>query len=49
MEKDIERIKEELEEFMKKYNVTVKIETIYEGRSVTGEIINAKANMTIYS
>ena len=49
MDKDIKRIKEELEEFMRKYNVTVKIETVFEGRSITGEIINAKANMTIYS
>lgn len=49
MEKDIKRIKEELEEFMRKYNVTVKVETVFEGRSITGEIINAKANMTIYS
>ena len=49
MEKDIERIKEKLEEFMKEYNVTVEIETYCQGRSYDGTIIAPKARITIHS
>ncbi len=49
MEKDIERIKEKLEEFMKEYNVTVEVETNYQGRSYDGTIIAPKARITIHS
>ena len=49
MEKDIERIKEKLEEFMKEYNVTVNVETEYQGRNWEGKIIAPKARITIHS
>ena len=50
MEKDIEIIREKIEDFMKKYNVTVKVETICEGRDIcTGKIINGKAHLIITS
>ncbi len=49
MEKDIEEIRDKIEEFMKKYGVAVKVETICEGRNIEGKIINAKACLIITS
>ena len=50
MEKDIEELKTKIEDFMRRYGVTVKIETICEGRDVrTGKIVNGKAHLIITS
>lgn len=49
MEKEIEKIKELLNEFMEKYNVTVEVETSAIGRDFEGRIIRPEANLIIHS
>lgn len=47
MEEDIKKIKEILEDFMKKYDVTVEVETVYIGRYADGKISDVKAQLFI--
>ena len=49
MEVEIEEIRKKLEEFMKKYNVTVEVQTVCEGRCWDGRIVNPKARFIINS
>lgn len=49
MEQEIEEIRTKIEEFMKKYNVTVEVKTVCEGRYLSGKIANPKAHLIITS
>lgn len=48
MEEDIEDIRNKIEDFMEKYNVSVKVETSC-GYTVYGKIAEPKARISIYS
>ena len=48
MEKDIEEIREKIENFIRKYSVTVEVETIEVVRSIKG-LVSGKAMITIHS
>lgn len=45
MEDDLKELKKDLEDFCKKYNVTIKAETYCEGRFLSGEIVNPKVSI----
>lgn len=47
MESDLENLKKDLEDFCKKYNVTIKVETYREGRLLDGSIVNPKVYVRI--
>lgn len=45
MEDDLNELKQDLEDFCKKYNVTIKVETYCEGRLLNGEIYKPKVSI----
>ena len=45
MERDLNELKKDLEEFCKKYNVTIKVETYCEGRIQNGTIAYPKVSI----
>lgn len=47
MEEDLIRLKCVLEEFCKKYNVTVEAETYIEGRFINGKKTNPKVSLKV--
>ena len=47
MEDDLNKLKKDLEDFCKKYNVTIKAETYCEGRFLSGEIANPKVRISM--
>lgn len=49
VDREMEEIKNKIDNFMKKWNVTVEVKTICEGKSVNGKIVNAKSHLIITS
>lgn len=49
MEKDIERIKKEVEEFIEKYGYTIEVYTSAEGRYSDGKLIYPRVIITVKS
>lgn len=47
MEKDLELLQQQIEEFCRKYSVTVKADTCSEGWNINGKLINIEAYITI--
>lgn len=47
MEEDLNELKRDLEDFCKKYNVTVEARTYLEGRFTNGEIANPKVSLKV--
>lgn len=45
MEDDLNELKRDLEDFCKKYNVSINVETWNEGRTFEGTIVNPKVNI----
>lgn len=45
MEDDLTELQRDLEDFCKKYNVTIKAETYCEGRTLYGKIVNPKISI----
>lgn len=49
MEQELEEIRTKMERFMRKYNCSIKVETICLGYTCDGEIVNPKARIIINS
>lgn len=47
MEEDLNELKRDLEDFCRKYNVTVEARTYFEGRFANGEIANPKVSLKV--
>lgn len=45
MEDDLNQLKKDLEEFCMKYNVTIRVETLCNGRLPSGKIIDPKVSI----